>query len=118
MRLLKTPLFDANAVKYASDDNSDAASVATNSNRQQNVSPQARKLIFDLGPTPSASPSEEDSESESENEPVASTESSSQSEKELSSETVWSAEWTPELVEFSGREIPEHAILSHTLGAG
>ncbi|KAM3413975.1 hypothetical protein BST61_g10641 [Cercospora zeina] len=143
MRLLKTPLFDANAVKYASDDNSDAASVATvaessrgrpyddslsrastldfhgidfpaGRTRQRNVSPQARKLSFDLPPARSASLSEEESESEGEVESVASTDSSSHPEEELSWETVWSAEWTPELVEFSGREIPEYAILSHT----
>ncbi|CAK1367321.1 unnamed protein product [Cercospora beticola] len=110
MRLLKTPLFDAEAVKYASDSHSDAAGQL----RQRNVSPQARELSFDVPLARRVSLPESESESESDDEYVASTTSSSESEVELSWETVWSAEWTLELVEFSGREIPQYAILSHT----
>ncbi|PPJ60919.1 hypothetical protein CBER1_06203 [Cercospora berteroae] len=140
MRLLKTPLFDAEAVKYASDSHSDAASVAsvteslrgrphddtlsrtrnldfsgidfsTGQTRQRNVSAQARRLSLDVPPARRLSLSE--SESESDDESVAST-TSSEPDVELSWDTVWSAEWTPELVEFSGRELPQYAILSHT----
>ncbi|GIZ48772.1 hypothetical protein CKM354_001182000 [Cercospora kikuchii] len=145
MRLLKTPLFDAEAVTYASDSHSDAASVASAAEslrsrphddtlsrastidfsdidspsgqlRQRNVSPQARRPSFDvpLARRESFPESESKSESESDDEYVASTTSSSESDVELLWETVWSAEWTPELVEFSGREIPQYAILSHT----